>query len=212
MTPQVFDVNGAPRDWAWLQAKYKCGMTAAPALTTAFRLVRVDETIGPAVFIVNVRIEDGAPQTNQPVAQWWPGAESDERSTSLVGVGLQSVYHPRAIVERTNSGGDIGFPYGAGGVIHENGPYEFWVLSPSYPSDAVTGLGWLGGTDHACPGRLTFQIVEGAPPPDPDPDPEPEPEPDPEPDDDAAWKRDVLEMLTSLYVRIDDLATHLGAL
>src|SRR5574343_289466 len=51
MTPQVFDVNGVQRDWAWLQGKYKCGMTSAPLQTTAFRLVRVDETIGPAVFI-----------------------------------------------------------------------------------------------------------------------------------------------------------------
>ena len=205
MTPLVFDVNGQQRDWAWLQGKYKCGMTSAPS-GTAFRLVRVDETIGPAVFIVNVRNETGAPQQSQPVAQWWNGAEGDERSTSLVGVGLQSVYHPRAIVEKTNGNGDIGFPYGGGGVIHENGPYEFWILSPSFPSDAVTGLGWLGGTDHACPGRLTFQIVDSSPDPDPDPEPEPEPTPD-----DAAWKADVLELLTTICVRLDDLATHLGA-
>lgn len=204
MIPEVYDYTGAQRDWAWLQAKYKCDMVAVPP-GKAFRLVRIDETIGPAVFIVNVRDMDGGAQFSQPVAQWWPGAESDERSTSLVGVGLQSVYHARAIVERTNSNGDIGFPYGAGGVIHDSGPYEFWVLSPSYPSDAVTGLGWLGGTDHACPGRLTFQIVEGAPEPDPDP------EPDPEPGDDAAWKREVLELLTDIALRLDDLATHLGA-
>lgn len=200
MTPQVFDVNGVQRDWAWLQGKYKCGMTSAPA-GTAFRLVRVDETIGPAVFIVNVRGAEGAAQGGQPIAQWWPGAESDERSTSLVGVGLKSVYHPRAIVEYTNSNGDIGFPYGAGGVIHESGPYEFWVLSPSLPSDAVAGLGWLGGTDHACPGRLTFQIVDGAPEP-----------PEPPPTTDDPWKRDVLEALVSISIRLDDLATHLGAI
>lgn len=204
MTPLVFDANGMQKSWDWLKAKYKCDMEAAES-GTAFRLVRVDETIGPAVFIVNVRDPNGAPQVNQPVAQWWNGAEADERSTSLVGVGLQSVYHPRAIVERTNGNGDIGFPYGAGGVIHDNGgPYEFWVLSPSYPSDAVTGLGWLGGTDHAAPGRLTFAIVEGG-------TPEPEPEPEPIPGDDAAWKRDVLELLTTICVRLDDLASHLGA-
>jgi hypothetical protein len=71
-------------------------------------------------------------------------------------------------------------------------------------------LGWLGGTDHACPGRLTFAIIEDAPPP--DPDPEPDPDPDPEPGDEAAWRRDVLELLTSICLRLDDLATHLGAL
>lgn len=196
---EVYDANGTPRDWAWLQAKYKCALTAAPA-GPAFRLVRIDETVGPAVFIVNVRDAANAPQVNQPVAQWWNGAEGDERSTSLVGVGLQSVYHARAIVERTNSGGDIGFPYGAGGVIHENGPYEFWVLSPSLPSDAVTGLGWLGGTDHACPGRLTFRISEGAPPVDPDPDPEPGTDP-----------TGLIAAIDRNTAQIKRLADHLGA-
>ena len=202
-TPQVFDVNGQQRTWAWLQDKYKCGMTAAPA-GSAFRLVRVDETIGPAVFIVNVRDVAGGAQGNQPVAQWWNGAEGDDRSTSLVGVGLQSVYHARAIVERTNGNGDIGFPYGAGGVIHEDGPYEFWVLSPSLPSDAVTGLGWLGGTDHACPGRLTFQIVDEIDVPDPDPDPDP----DPEPTGDLAA---VVAAIDNLARQVGRLADHLGA-
>jgi hypothetical protein len=178
-------------------------MTNAPA-GGAFRLVRVDETVGPAVFIVNVRNEDGAPQRSQPVAQWWTGAESDERSTSLVGVGLQSVYHPRAIVEKTNDNGDIGFPYGAGGVIHESGPYEFWVLSPSFPSDAVTGLGWLGGTDHACPGRLTFQIVDEIDVPDPDPVPDPEPGV-------TADLAGVVAAIGGLTAQVKRLADHLGA-
>lgn len=201
-TPLVFDAAGTQRSWAWLQAKYKCGMTDAPA-GSAFRLVRVDETIGPAVFIVNVRDPDGLPQIVQPVAQWWPGAEADERSKSLVGVGLQSVYHPRAIVEGTNDNGDIGFPYGAGGVIHESGPYEFWVLSPSFPSDAVTGLGWLGGTDHACPGRLTFQIVDEIDVPDPDPVPDPEPG--------VTDLAGVVAAIGGLTAQVKRLAEHLGA-
>lgn len=199
-TPQVFDVNGQQKSWDWLKAKYKCDMTSTPIDETAFRLVRVDETIGPAVFIVNVRDPNGAPQVNQPVAQWWNGAEGDERSTSLVGVGLQSVYHARAIVERTNGNGDIGFPYGAGGVIHDSGPYEFWVLSPSFPSDAVTGLGWLGGTDHACPGRLTFQIVDEIDVPDPDPDPDP-----------TGDLAGVVTAINGLAAQVKRLADHFGA-
>jgi len=166
MPPQVYDVRGVQYSWGWLQEKYKCGMTAAPT-GAAFRLVRIDEAEGPAVFIVNVRDQRGAPIRMQPVAQWWPGAEADEQAQPLVGVGLQSVYHARAIVEHTNAGGDSGFPYG---VIHASVPYEFWVLSPFYASDALVGAGWLGGTNHVCPGRLTFQIVEpGAPPPEPEP-------------------------------------------
>lgn len=203
MPPQVYDVQGVQHSWGWLQDKYKCGLTPAPA-GTAFRLVRVDETEGPAVFILNVCDQRGLPMQTQPVAQWWPGAEADEKAESLVGVGLQSVYHARAIVEHTNAGGDIGFPYGAGGVIHATGPYEFWILSPSYASDALTGAGWLGGTNHACPGRLTFQVVSSAPPPVPPVPPVPDPE------SEIQYYAQLLAHLSYLSQRVDAIAQHFG--
>lgn len=170
---EVYDATGTQRDWAWLKAKYKCDMVAAPA-GAAFRLVRIDETIGPATFIVDVRNANGGPQGGQPVAQWWNGVEADEKKVSLAGSGVKSAYHEWVLIERTAASGDVGFAYGPGGVIHETGgPYSFWVLSPSLPSDALTLAGWLGGTDHACPGRLTFQIAEAGTEPEPQPEPEP---------------------------------------
>jgi len=47
-------------------------------------------------------------------------------------------------------------------------------------------------------------MVDAAPP-DPDPDPEPEPETE------AAWRAAVLDLLSTMALRLDDLATHLGA-
>ena len=62
---------------------------------------------------------------------------------------------------------------------------------------AVTGLGWLGGTDHACPGRLTFQIVAGG-----------APDPDPEPPSD--FEAHVIALLTRIATGIERLSAHLG--
>lgn len=169
---QVFDASGVQRDWAWLASKYKCKLLTAPT-TSAFRLVRVDETIGPAVFVVDVRNAANGPQAGQPVAFHWPGVEDDDKAVDLRVGGVKSVWFDRALVQYTAAGGDTGFGFGGGSVIHDTGPHTLWVLSPSLPSDALTGVGWLGGTDHACPGRLTFRIIEGNVDPDPDPTPTP---------------------------------------
>jgi hypothetical protein len=170
-------MTGQKRDWAWLKDKYKCDLISAPVPggagpSAAFRLVRIDETAHNAGFIVQCRNADAGPQPGQPIAQWWDGVQNDEKKVNITGAGVKSVYHPEVLIERTNANGDIGFPYNAGGVIHENGgPYTFWVLSPSLPSDALIRAGWLGGTNYDCPGRLTFRIMEGTPPPPPTPDP-----------------------------------------
>jgi hypothetical protein len=172
-------MTGQKQSWAWLKAKYKCDMIPAPVPggagpSAAFRLVRIDETAHNAGFIVQCRNADAGPQPGQPIAQWWDGVQNDEKKVNITGTGVKSIYHTEVLIERTNANGDIGFPYNAGGVIHENGgPYTFWILSPSLPSDALIRAGWLGGTNYHSPGRLTFQIVEGNPTPEPEPQPQP---------------------------------------
>jgi hypothetical protein len=209
MTPKVFDSQGNPQTWDWLKTQYKCDLLEAPP-GTAFRLVRIDEmadasargTASAAVWIVQVHNEAGGAQPIQPVANHWPGVESDEYRTDLRGKGLKSLWFNFGIVQNTDMGGTTGFGYGAGSVIHEGGgPHTLWVLSPTYPSDALTKVGWLGGTDHFSPGRLTFQIVTDTPTPDPDPEPEPG-------GTELARIVAATERTTSLLER---LVTHLGA-
>jgi hypothetical protein len=160
MTIDVFDRTGQQRDLAWLETNYKVKVLDA-GKGSKFKLVRVDETEGPAVFIVDVRNEEGKPDVNRPVGNHWPGVEQDDNGKDLRGGGLKSLWKDHAIIQRTSSNGDTGFGFGSGDVMHaDGGVHTLWVLSPSLPSDALSGVGWLGGTDHRGPNRLTFQIVQ----------------------------------------------------
>lgn len=169
--PRVYDVDGNEKNWAWLVAKYHCALLDAGEVAK-FKLVRIDEAKGPAVYTVQVRDVRGNPQPDQPVARWWPGvADADGVLKLLDHPELKTRLRDYCIFQKTTSGGDTGFGYGSGSVIHDDGGVDLlWVLSPSLPSDGLDKVGWLGGTDHLGPTKLTFQIIEpGSVTPDPEP-------------------------------------------
>lgn len=156
MAPRVYDIHGTERDISWLRLKYGNVRFLDAGPGQKFRLVRVDETSGPAAIIVRVLDVQGASMTGQPVANHWP----DPNLPSLSGGGLQTLWHPRAAVQRTESG-HTGFGIGTGSYIRdlaEGGPHTLWVLSPSLPSDGLAGVGMLGGTNHDGPLSMVFQI------------------------------------------------------
>lgn len=157
---QVIDIHGNERDLQWLQDTYKVEvLNAGPG--PKFQLIRVEEVEGPAVFMVQVRDRAGRAQVNQPVANHWPGVETADNARDLRNADLQTLWRNHAIVQTTNSNGDTGYGYGGGSVIRQDGgPHTLWVLSPSLPSDGLTRVGWLGGTNHRGPTRLTFQIMD----------------------------------------------------
>lgn len=161
MTIDVFDKDGKPQTWAWLEQKYRVRLRDAGA-GAKFRLVRVDETDGPAVFIVDVRDAQGRPKTNQPVAFHWKEVGQEEKAVDLrKDPDLKSRWFDHALVQQSSVNGDTGFGFGSGSITRaDGGPHTLWVLSPTLPSDALSGVGWLGGTNHMGPNRLTFQIVE----------------------------------------------------
>ena len=159
MPPQVFDQTGTQRDWDWLQDRYGNVQFLNAGPGEKFRLVRVDETEGPAVIKVRVINGDGVPQVNQPVANHWPDPELED----LRHQNLQTLWRDRAVYQHTELSGFTGFGLGTGSYIHnlqEGGPHVVWVLSPSLPSDGMSGIGMLGGTNHMGPLFLTFQIGE----------------------------------------------------
>ena len=193
MSIAVYDKGGTQRDLAWLEATYHVKVLDAGEVPK-FRLVRIDEMEGPAVFIAQVRNEEGKAHAKQPVANHWPGVENDEKTKDLRNVGLKSVWFDHAIIQDTDANGDTGFGYGGGSVIHaEGGPHTLWVLSPSLPSDALSRVGWLGGTDHRGPCRLTFQITKGGGPVVPPLD------------------GDVMAKLEAIHNDLRKLMAHLGA-
>jgi len=159
MPPQVFDLSGEQRDWDWLQERYGNVQFLNAGPGEKFRLVRVDETEGPATLKVRVINSDGVPQVNQPVANHWPDPELED----LRHRGLKTLWRDRAVYQHIELSGFTGFGLGTGSYIHnlqEGGPHVVWVLSPSLPSDGMSGIGMLGGTIHKGPLFLTFQVGE----------------------------------------------------
>ena len=161
MAPRVFDKNGTERDMAWLRSKYGNVRYLDAGPGRKFRLVRVDETTGPATIVVRVLDEQGDNQNRQPVANHWP----DPNLTNLVGGGLKTLWHQRALVQYVE-GGHTGFGIGTGSYIRnlqDGGPHTLWVLSPTLPSDGLAGVGMLGGTPHDGPLSMVFQVGEDVP-------------------------------------------------
>jgi hypothetical protein len=192
MTVEVFDFNGERRDLAWLEQTYRTRfLDAGPG--AKFKLARIDVTDGPAVFFVQILDTNGAPKVNQPVANHWPGVEDEEQAVDLQG-GSKSVWQRHAIIQRTSGVGDTGFGFGGGSVIKEQGgPHTLWVVSPSLPSDGLARMGWLGGTNHRGPCRLTFREVEAGTPPEIPPG------------------GDVMARLDAIHADLRRLMQHLGA-
>lgn len=172
MYPDIYDKHGNRRDLTWLRQKYGNVQLLDAGAGPKFRLVRIDESEGPAVLKVRVLDEQGNPRADQPVANHWP----DPGLPDLRNGGLKTLWRDRAIHQRTDGAGFTGFGLGAGSYIanlQEGGPHVVWVLSPSLPSDGVSGLGMLGGTNHEGPLFLTFQVGQDGdvtpPPPAPEP-------------------------------------------
>ena len=172
MAPRVFDRNGNKRDWVWLRDEYGYVQYHDAGTGDKFGLVEVRETTGNALLKVQVLNEDGDPHAGQPVANHWP----DDSLPYLGDSGSLTLYHARAAHQDTDSNGFTGFGLGTGSYIKDlevGGPHTVWVLSPTLPSDGISGLGMLGGTNHDGMLFLTFQIVSGDETEPPEP-PEPE--------------------------------------
>lgn len=172
MPPQIYDKDGNLRTLFWLTQKYGNVQFLDAGAGTKFRLMRIDETEGPAVLKARVLDLQGNPLAGQPVANHWPSPTLP----LLTGGNLQTLWQDQAIYQNTDNAGFTGFGLGTGsyiGNLIEGGPHTVWVLSPTLPSDGVSGLGMLGGTNHMGPLFLTFQISNSQPAPNPDPQPEP---------------------------------------
>jgi hypothetical protein len=158
MSFDIYDRTGTKRDLVWLQATYGNVQFLDAGAAPKFKLLRVDETEGPAVIKVRVINEQGKPHAGQPVANAWP----DPSLPDLRNKGLKSVWREHAMYQNTDSDGFTGFGIGTGSYIKDlavGGPHTIWVLSPSLPSDGISGIGMLGGTEHRGPLFLTFGIV-----------------------------------------------------
>ena len=204
--PVVLDLNGTMRDWAWLRAKYGNVSYLEADGYPKFQLIKVEEMEGPQTMLVSLQDENGAPHSGQPVVLSWPSLLQPSQELPYLPAGSKSCYTLRGVVQRTENG-CTGFGLGGGSYIHDpaaGGPYSVFVLSPSTFSDCLTGTGWLGGTNHMGPCRLTFRLALAGV--------APEPEPEPGADGDVLVKLDrMIAILERSALAAERLAGHLGA-
>jgi hypothetical protein len=89
-----------------------------------------------------VRHADGTPSAGTTVVRYWPDA--DPLDPALYGCNglMQGVYG------ETKDTGEIGFGMGSGDYYWppDGGVSAIWV--GRMPSDCITGLGMVGGTNH----------------------------------------------------------------
>jgi CRP-like cAMP-binding protein len=129
-TVRVFDMDGQPRDLAWVQQKYGSFVEfAQPAGGGIYRIVELRERSGPASIDVHVLDQNGSPMPNVMIRFEWPGDHVDQP---------------------TEADGKRGFGLGPGTYIHDpqvGGACCVSVVG-EYPSDRARNLGHLAGTPH----------------------------------------------------------------
>jgi hypothetical protein len=145
----ILDRFGQEQDWAWLQSHYG-PVTIAGIVGDGYRVVELIEVEGQIVFHCTVGNEAGGPVVGIPVRYEWPDGYQDE------------ITNGSGTAEHTAGGGEKYFP-------PNQGPISWQVQN--VPSEKISGLGWLGGTQYRHL-NVIMQWFAGdeEPPPEPVPD------------------------------------------
>jgi hypothetical protein len=212
--PKVYDQEGDERDWHWLIANFgaiRVERAQVPeGASHVYRIVKLQDAEGPAVKIVHVEDEAGKPQGGIRVVRHWPDAPQLPEWPPPA-----SRWQERGVYGDTNVNGDIGFGMGRGDYYFppEGGASAVWVASSAGPSDYISGLGMLGGTNHRhIDVFYQLQAVEGKPPePSPTPTPPPTPTPTPTPTPHPPEEEDNWEKLFNRLDRMIELLEQLSS-
>jgi hypothetical protein len=138
-----------------------------------WKLVGFKLRIGPAAYLPETKQSDHQPSPNILMWRSWPGADTPVSPP-------QPPYFQRGVAGFTDANGVIGFGYGGGSVVGENGgPDAIWPntdppdkINRIVGSDCAKKLGWMGGTDHLTPQPIFKATQKGGsttPPPSPGP-------------------------------------------
>lgn len=131
-----------------VQVRRDHGWDATPPGVACWRLKEIYIRSGVAEFISKVLDINGNPLADYIVLFHWPDAPP-------LPEGAWKEYFTNGVFGQTNANGDVGFPFGPGGVyVNGSGPHSIWVSptlgKPNEPqySDLLTNMGWHGATDH----------------------------------------------------------------
>jgi hypothetical protein len=117
-----------------------------------------------AAIVVKTISEAGEPLVGAPVARYWPDAP--------VLPPDRQHWQERGVIGYTNVDGDTGFGMGEGDYYAPPTipPTWVWIAQPGVPTEAVSGLGMLAGTNHDHI-NVVLRWDSGAQPPPPPPPP-----------------------------------------
>lgn len=158
IVPKIIDHEGQERDWDWFVTNFgaitieRCPATEGKV----FRIVKLRDSIGPAVQIASVRDEDSMPLIGVNLVRFWPDAPELPQWPAPI-----SMWRRRGVIGPTNEEGNVGFGMGHGDYYFapNAGASALWVADGRGPSDFIIGLGMLGGTDHRHV-DVFFQLVD----------------------------------------------------
>lgn len=200
-TVQILDRQGQERDWDWLVTQFGPLHLerAGAAEGNAYRIVKLQDSEGPAVQVVHVAGPDGQPKESVQVVRFWPDAPALPAWAPPI-----SLWRRQGVFGKTNAAGDIGYGMGHGDYYSppSSGASAVWVADPSGPSDFISGLGMLGGTPHRHL-DVHFQLQAASAPPEEPPFESPdEPEEGPtDGDDRERWQQ--------LFAKLDKIIAML---
>jgi hypothetical protein len=147
--PKVYDRQGQQQDWEWLVANFGAvSVERADTLegtSQVYRIVKLQDSEGPAAQVVTVRAQDGNPIEGINIVRHWPDAPELPSWPAPA-----SLWHDRGVYGTTNMNGEIGFGMGRGDYYFapSGGASAIWVADQAGPSDLISGLGMLGATNH----------------------------------------------------------------
>ena len=160
-----------------------------PWASSEWQMGSAIEGAGGAVHFFLVALDRNGQRVPGKGMWWWPG----DMSANFTPLNTKDA----------KTDGTENIPLNGYSYVPERGEHGAWSGCVFGRSDVFVGAG-LPANEHVS-WVIVFQEVVDAAPPDPDPDPEPEPETE------AAWRAAVLDLLSTMALRLDDLATHLGA-
>jgi hypothetical protein len=208
--PKIFDQQNQEQDWNWLVVHFgPISLERATASQgSAYRVVKFQDAEGAAVQIVNVKDQEDHPLAGLRVVRYWPDAPALPNWPPPI-----SMWHNQGVYGDTNVNGDIGYGMGHGDYYFPpgSGASAVWVADQAGPSDLVSGLGMLGGTDHRHI-DVYYQLLPVSPPVEPPVKPPitPPVKPPVKPPDvppDERWQK-ILDKLDQIIALLEKAVPH----
>lgn len=150
-----------------VEVERQFGWDVTPQGQACWKIVGFEVRTGVAAYIPQIKKEDGSPYPEILTIRWWPDVDKYDQT---VKPHYRLAENPKWDGGFTDANGTIGMAYGGGSIGGpDGGPDVIWVSAsppgqqPQY-SDAVSGLGWIGGTDHLNPNPIFQYTVKGSTP------------------------------------------------